>query len=359
MKIIITSVSAGAGHVRAANAIESYLKDSHEVSHVDLMDYSTKWFKHVYADKYIDIINNHPKLWKTLYNLSDKPTSKQVYKVRRWLEYKLHNKFFSYLKEANPDVVISTHFMPPEILIRFREKQKLNFKIHVVVTDFDVHYLWVHPNADHYFVAGENAKQKLIQYGISSEKISISGIPIMPNFFIKQDKEILFKKWNLSADKRTILLMAGGAGVGDLDIVADSILNSFNDIQVVALSGKNEKLLNKLNSISKKHVNRMLPVGFTNEVHELMTISDLVVTKPGGLSTSECIYLKKPMVLINPIPGQEELNAENIEKLGLGKLSFDLVNDLNSVISELPEYQNNFSKLTAVDSLNIMKDFYK
>ena len=358
MKIIITSVSAGAGHVRAANAMEAYLKEVHEVKHIDLMDYSTKWFKHIYADKYIDLINNHPKLWKALYNISDKPTSKEIYKIRRWMEYKLHNKFFTYLKEANPDVIVSTHFMPPEILIRFREKEKLNFKIHVVVTDFDVHYLWVHQMADHYFVAGENAKQKLIKYGIEAHKITISGIPIMPNFFIEQNKGFLFNKWNLHTDKKTILLMAGGAGVGELDIVADTILNNFNNIQVIALSGKNENLLNKLNNLSHKYGNRILPVGFTNEVHELMSISDLVVTKPGGLSTSECIYLKKPMVLINPIPGQEELNAETIENLGLGKLSLNLIKDLTLVINNLSQYHNNFEKLNIVDSLNIIRNFY-
>jgi processive 1,2-diacylglycerol beta-glucosyltransferase len=359
MKIIITSVSAGAGHVRAANAIEAYLKEDHEVEHLDLMNYSKKWFKHLYADKYIDIINKYPQLWKTLYNLSDKPTSKEVYKVRRWLEYKLHNKFFSYLKQQNPDVVISTHFMPPEILVRFREKEKLNFKIHVVVTDFDVHYLWVHPNADHYFVAGDNAKQKLIKYGIDSTKITISGIPIMPSFFKAQNKEALINKWQPQKDKKTILLMAGGAGVGELDDIADKILQNFNNVQVIALSGKNQKLLKKLMNLCKTYYRRITPIGFTNQVHELMAISDIVVTKPGGLSTSECIYLKKPMLLINPIPGQEELNAENIEALGLGKLSSNLIDDLNFMLNHLNIYENNFDKLSSYDSLKIISDFYK
>jgi processive 1,2-diacylglycerol beta-glucosyltransferase len=358
MKILITSVSAGAGHVRAANAIEAYLKDSHEVQHIDLMDYSKKWFKHLYADRYIDLINQYPKLWKNLYNMSDKPTSKEVYKVRRWLEYKLHNKFFNYLKEANPDVVISTHFMPPEILIRFREKEKLNFKIHVCVTDFDVHYLWVHPNVDHYFVAGERAKQKLIKYGINSNKITISGIPIMPIFFRKQDKQCLINKWQPQRNKKIVLLMAGGAGVGELDHIAKTILEKFEDVQVIALSGKNSRLLTKLINLCKTYYRRIIPMGFTNEVHELMSISDIVVTKPGGLSTSECIYLKKPMLLINPIPGQEELNAENIETLGLGKLSGNLIDDLSFMIDNLNIYENNFNKLTSYDSLKIISDFY-
>jgi processive 1,2-diacylglycerol beta-glucosyltransferase len=357
-KIIITSVSAGAGHVRAANAVEAYLKEKHDVSHIDLMNYSKKWFKHVYADKYIDLINNHPKVWKLLFDISDKPTPKEIYKIRSWLGYKIHNKFFAYLKQQNPDIVVSTHFMPPEILARYREKEKLNFKIHVVVTDFDVHYLWVHPDADHYFVAGENAKNRLIQYGIHPSKISVSGIPIMPNFFNTYDKSVLAKKWNLDENKRTVLLMAGGAGVGELDNVAKELLTGFEDIQIIALPGKNEQLLIKLKDIQKVYGNRILPIGFTNEVHELMSFADLVVTKPGGLSTSECIYLKKPMMLINPIPGQEELNAKNIAALGLGKLSSNLVKDLEYALRNLSIYKKSFDKLNRLDTKFIIQNFY-
>lgn len=359
-KILIVSVSAGAGHVRAAQALQSYLeKDGHEVKNVDLMDYSKKWFKHIYADKYIDIINNYPKMWKFLFDISDKPVKKSVYKTRRWIEYKLHQKFFDMINDFKPEHVISTHFMPPEILVRYKEKSLLDFKLHVAVTDFDVHQLWVHPEVNHFFVAGELAKNKLLKNNIHNEQITISGIPIMPQFFDSFNKAHLLNKWHLSANKKTLLLMAGGAGVGSLDLVAKEILDSFADVQIIALPGKNKDLLDKLNVLKETYGTLLQPIGFTSEVHELMFLSDLVVTKPGGLSTSECIALKKPMLLINPIPGQEELNAYNIEHLGLGLLAKNINQDLKIMLLNLSTYQKNFDKLIYNDTQQIFTHFFK
>lgn len=359
-KILIVSVSAGSGHVRAANAIQSYLEQSgHIVKNVDLMDYSKKWFKHIYTDKYIDLINHHPKVWKFLFDITDKPTTKSVYKTRRWFEYKLHKKFFDLLKEFEPEHVISTHFMPPEILIRYREKFFTDFELNVAITDFDVHQLWVHPQVDHFFVAGPLARSKLLQNGIYPEDITISGIPISPSFFQTFNKEELIKKWGLNSHKKTLLLMAGGAGVGNLDFISQEILNSFNDVQIIALPGKNKELLDKLNILKEKYNDSLTPIGFTNDVHELMFLSDLVVTKPGGLSTSECIALKKPMLLINPIPGQEELNAKSIENLGLGMLSSDIINDLKYMLSNLSNYEQNFENLPQYNTQEIYQHFFK
>lgn len=359
-KILIVSVSAGSGHVRAANAIEAYLENQgHTIKHVDLMDYSKKWFKNIYADKYIDLINNHPKVWKLLFDITDKPTKKSVYKTRRWFEYKLHKKFFDMLGDFQPEHIISTHFMPPEILVRFKEKYLVDFQIYVAVTDFDVHQLWVHPEVDHFFVAGNLAKNKLLENNIHPHDITISGIPISPQFFKQFNKEELLKKYNLSNNKKTLLLMAGGAGVGNLDIVSEEILNNFNDIQIIALPGKNNQLLDKLLSLKQVYGDRLNSLGFTNEVHELMYLADLVVTKPGGLSTSECISLKKPMLLINPIPGQEEFNAHNIESLGLGKLSSNIIADVKYMMENLETYQNSFNNIQTYDTQNIYQQFFK
>lgn len=359
-KVLIVSVSAGAGHVRAANAVEAYLNScGYEVKNVDLMTYSKKWFKHIYADKYIDLINNHPNLWKFLFELTDKPVSKPLYKTRRWLEYKLHKKFFQMIEDFKPDHVISTHFMPPEILLRFKEKKNLNFDISVVVTDFDVHYLWLHNNIKQYFVGGELAKNKLIKLGVNEKNITISGIPIMPQFFNSFNKQKLLEKWNLDSDKKTLLLMAGGAGIGSLDSISHEILSSINDVQIIALPGKNKELFDKLKKLEDKFGCRLKTIGFTNEVHELMFLSDLVVTKPGGLSTSECIALKKPMLLINPIPGQEEFNAKNIEQRHLGKLSTDIINDIKFMLNDLDKFTQQYQQENKHNTEEIISSYFK
>lgn len=360
-KILITSVSAGAGHVRAANAVEEYLKDKYSVRNEDLMEHSQIWFKNLYADKYLDLVNHTPWLWKLLYSLSDKPTLKTTFKLRRWIEYKTHHKFFKYIEQFQPEIIISTHFMPPEILLRLKEKTNLQFKIFVVVTDFDVHYLWTHIEADHYFVAGQLAKDKLIKYGITSDKITISGIPIMPLFFYQytvEEKQQLHHQWKTHNNKIKVLLMAGGAGIGDLDVIAKDILSKRENIQLIVLAGKNKELLEKLQSLEKQYPANIIAMGFTNKVHELMNISDIVMTKPGGLSTSECIAMKKPMLLVNPIPGQEEHNAIYLESLGIAKLAKNINDDLNFVINNLPNFINAYTSdvLKPLDTNKIIND---
>lgn len=351
-KVLITSVSAGAGHIRAAAAVEQYLRNDtaneYIIKNYDLMTFSTNWFKTVYATHYLAIINHLPTLWKSLYKLSDRPTLNINLKTRRWIEYNNHLAFFEQLKNFSPDIVISTHFMPPEILIAFKEKTQMNFKIAVVVTDFDVHYLWVHPEVDMYFVAGKKAKDKLIAYGIDENKIHISGIPVMPQFLKPSEVESLTKKWNFNPEKKRLLLMAGGAGVGGLDGLCKKILSKYPDIEVIALAGKNEKLLNNLVNIKNKGFNNLHPMGFTTEVHELMQLSDLIITKPGGLSTSECLVMKKPMLLINPIPGQEEHNAKLLTELGVAMLSKKLLVDIEYMLNNLDNFK---AALNNIDSL--------
>lgn len=353
-KILITSVSAGAGHVRAAQAVEKYLSSSFDVSNIDVMHFSKTWFKTIYADKYLDIVNHYPKVWKLLYNLSDKPSLTATFKTRRWIEYQSHKKFFEYVHHFQPQAIISTHFMPPEILIRLRDKLNLNFKIFVVITDFEVHYLWIHKEVDHYFVAGEQAKKTLISQGISENKITISGIPIQPQFFNSTfNISELKTKWNEIPGRKIITMMAGGEGIGALDNLVLKALEKHSEIQIFALAGKNKDLLHKLKNIQQNYPN-LTPLGFTQEVHELMAISDLIVTKPGGLSTSECLSMKKPMLLINPIPGQEEHNVIYLEQLGVAKLSNSFEEDLNHMLNNLHDYSKKYERLNSLDTAHIV-----
>jgi processive 1,2-diacylglycerol beta-glucosyltransferase len=249
--------------------------------------------------------------------------------------------------------------MPPEILLRFKEKSNIDFKIGVVVTDFDVHYLWVHPEVDLYFVAGKLAKEKLIAYGINADKIKITGIPVMPQFLQNFDTPNLMTKWKFSSDKKRLLLMAGGAGVGNLEQTCKKILSKYDNIEVIALAGKNEKLLKNLTNLKNKYPNNFFPMGFTTEIHELMYLSDLIVTKPGGLSTSECLLMKKPMLLINPIPGQEEHNAEILTKLGVAVLAKNLLDDIDYMFKNLNQFEIALNNLPTLNSQLLFQEEIK
>lgn len=181
----------------------------------------------------------------------------------------------------------------------------------------------------------------------------------MPQFFNSFNKQELLDKWNLDSSKKTLLLMAGGAGIGSLDSIAHEILSSINDVQIIALPGKNKELFNKLKKVKEKFGKNLKTIGFTNEVHELMFLSDLVVTKPGGLSTSECIALKKPMLLINPIPGQEEFNAQNIEERKLGKLSNNIIDDIKYMLNNIEDFNVQYKKELTHNTQDIILSHFK
>jgi processive 1,2-diacylglycerol beta-glucosyltransferase len=186
----------------------------------------------------------------------------------------------------------------------------------VQVTDFDVHALWVHPHVDRYCVASEEVAFRLADRGVPREKISVTGIPVMPQFSATLERAVCARELGLAPDKFTVLMMAGGAGVGRPDDLAKRLLQLPDDLQIVALAGRNADLLKRLQSLSKQHPGKLFPIGFTTTVERVMTAADLVVTKPGGLSVSECLAKERPMLLVSPIPGQEERNADYLLESG-------------------------------------------
>jgi processive 1,2-diacylglycerol beta-glucosyltransferase len=186
----------------------------------------------------------------------------------------------------------------------------------VQVTDFDVHALWVHPGVDHYCVASDEVAFRLADRGVPAEKIHVTGIPVMPQFTAPLERAICARELGLAADKFTVLMMAGGAGVGGLDELAARLLQLPHDLQLVALAGRNAELLERLQALAARHPGKLFPLGFTTTVERVMTAADLVVTKPGGLSVSECLAQRKPMLLVSPIPGQEERNADYLLEAG-------------------------------------------
>ena len=199
-------------------------------------------------------------------------------------------------------------FLPAELLSRQRaQPQKINGKrlppLWVQVTDFDVHALWVHPHVDRYCVANEEVAFRLADRGVPREKISVTGIPVMPQFSAPLERAVCARELGLAPDKFTVLMMAGGAGVGSLDEMAQRLLRLPDELQLVALAGRNADLLKRLQALAKQHPGKLFPLGFTTTVERVMTAADLVVTKPGGLSVSECLAKQRPMLLVSPIPG--------------------------------------------------------
>jgi processive 1,2-diacylglycerol beta-glucosyltransferase len=335
MKLLILSVSAGAGHVRAADAIlkaAEAAKPPLAATHIDLLSLVPKEFRKLYGEQYIKLVEKLPQLWSYLYSKSDRPSRDSlVGKLKRAAEKLNTRKLNAEIERLAPDVILCTHFLPAELLSRQRAPGKNGGKndgkhrpsLWVQVTDFDVHALWVHPHVDRYCVANEEVAFRLADRGIPREKISVTGIPVMPQFSSPLERAVCAREIGLAPEKFTILMMAGGAGVGSLDELAERLLRLPGEIQLVALAGRNADLLQRLQAQALRHPGRLFPLGFTTTVERLMTAADLVVTKPGGLSVSECLAKRRPMLLVSPIPGQEERNADYLLESGAALKAVD------------------------------------
>ncbi len=322
--ILILSVSAGAGHVRAAQALEAAAKAANpplRATHLDLLALVPKDFRKLYAEQYIKLVDRLPQLWSFLYAKSDRPSRDSLLGTLKRAAEKLNTrKLQSEIARLRPDAILCTHFLPAELLSR--QKAKLEDKgatlppLWVQVTDFDVHALWVHPHVDRYCVASDEVAFRLADRGVPRAKISVTGIPVMPQFSVPLDRRECALELGLAPERFTVALMAGGAGVGSLDELATRLLRASDELQLIALAGRNAELLAKLRKLAKSHPGRLFPLGFTTTVERVMSASDLVVTKPGGLTVSECLARHKPMLLVSPIPGQEERNADYLLEAG-------------------------------------------
>lgn len=319
-RLLILSVSAGAGHVRAAQAVEAAARTAQpplEATHIDLLTLVPADFRRLYGQQYIKLVEKLPQLWAYLYSRSDRPSRDSLLgSLKRSAEKLNTRKLSAEIERLQPDAILCTHFLPAELLSRQRAKGRNVPPLWVQVTDFDVHALWVHPHVDGYCVASEEVAFRLADRGVPREKITVTGIPVMPQFSAPLDRATCARELGLAADKFTVLMMAGGAGVGGLDVLAARLLRLPDDLQLVALAGRNEELSGRLQRLAKAHAGKLFPLGFTTTVERVMTASDLVVTKPGGLSVSECLAKGRPMLLVSPIPGQEERNADYLMEAG-------------------------------------------
>lgn len=326
--ILLLSVSAGAGHIRAAEAVRQAAVRSHpglHVEHLDVMDVVPRLFKRLYADSYLKIINRHPAFWGYLYHTSDKarPDS-SLNRLREALERINTRKLHDRIRTLAPKVIVCTHFLPAQLLARLRRLGQSTTPTWVVVTDFDVHLLWVHEGLSGYCVATEEIAHRLRGRGVGDTRIAVTGIPIDPAFANPPERAVCAAALGLDPAKRTILLMSGGHGVGDLYGIAERAMAIPGDHQVVAMAGRNADLLARLGELAAAHPGRLVAQGFTSTPERVMACADLAVGKPGGLSTSECLAIGLPMLVVSPIPGQEERNSDHLLEHGAALKAHDM-----------------------------------
>jgi processive 1,2-diacylglycerol beta-glucosyltransferase len=323
----LLSVSAGAGHVRAAQAIAAAAaqRADLQVEHIDLLTLVSAGFRKVYGELYLDLVERHPQLWAHLYHQSDRAEPDAFSnKLRRALERVSTRALGDAVKRAAPDAIICTHFLPAELLARAAARGRSLPPVHVVVTDFDLHRLWVQPGVAGYCVASEEVAFRLQHY-LPQMPVQVTGIPIMPAFAAAPPRDECRRELGLQDGGLTAMVMTGGAGLASGAAMVQRLLDIGGELQIVAIAGRNEELLARYQALAAQYPGRLVPIGFTKTIERVMAASDLCITKPGGLSTSECLAMGLPMLLISPIPGQEERNAHHLLEQGAARLAMDAV----------------------------------
>ncbi len=326
--LAILSVSAGAGHVRAGealNASAAMLYPGVRAVHINAMDLVSTAFRKLYTDTYIKIVEHSPALWSYLYDKMDDPAAApRLQRLVKAIERLNTHRFVKELCRLAPTHVICTHYLPAQLLSRLIGKRAFTTPVWVQVTDFDVHALWMVDHMQGYFAASAEVAHRMCNRGIAPERAHVTGIPIMPEFSQPHAREACARELGLDPARRTLLLMSGGVGVAGQEAVVERLLSMPGDFQIVALAGRNQKMLANLRAIAARAGGRVLPLGFTTTIERVMAASDLAVTKPGGLTTSECLAMGLPMLLVSTIPGQEERNASYLLENGAALRAYDL-----------------------------------
>ncbi|MDC8013504.1 MGDG synthase family glycosyltransferase [Tahibacter soli] len=325
-RLLLLSVSAGAGHARAAEALRVAAQAHYgaQALHLDVMDHVTAAFRKLYTDYYLRLVDKYPALWAQLYRITNEtPADAPGARLRRGIERLNARDLRKAIAAFAPDIVICTHFLPAELLLRERERGRLDAPVWVQVTDFDLHALWEVPRMAGYFAASDEVAYRMRARGLPAERVHVTGIPIMPAFAEIPDRADCARELGLDPARTTLLLMGGGAGVGALDEAAATLLALDVDFQLIALAGRNAAMLEKLQALAQRHPGRLFPHGYTNRIERLMGAADLAVSKPGGLTTSECLALGLPMIVFAPIPGQEERNCDYLLEHGAALKAVD------------------------------------
>lgn len=373
MKVLIFYASYGGGHLNAAKSINNCIKTNYkniDVELIDCMKYVNKTIEKVTTAAYREMAKKAPWAWGKIYADSQKgPLAHISSRSNKVMAIKL----IKLLREKQPDLIISTHPFGSQMCSYLKRKNKINSKIATIMTDFAPHDQWIvgHDFTDYFFVAHDKMKQYLLSKNIPEKKIFATGIPISDRFSKLYNKKEIFEKYNLSENKKTILFFGGGEfGLGKTRTVEifENFVKLESDIQIIGIAGKNKKMKLSFEEIVKKYnkSGNVKILEFTNDVPELMNISDIVVTKPGGLTTSESLASNLPMVIINPIPGQEEENAEFLESKGIAIWikktddSYKIIKELLSDADKLKKMKQNTSILAKPHSTkNICKTLLK
>lgn len=327
--IVILSTASGGGHISAARAVEGAFsaKGGETCAHIEVLEHSSKLYRGIYNHGFLKLVEKASWAYGAAYDLSDNPQLDVPAHLS--LAHKFNTQSLRQsLKEHDPKVLFCTHFLPEQVALDLRKQGKLSSKIAVVVTDQVIHAQWF-GKVDAFFVGNDLVKQSLIAKGVPQDKVFVTGIPIDLKFARRYDKSEAREKLQLRKNGEVVLYTGGGHGIGGVEETVKQIFPSLPpSAQLVVLCGRGKELYDSLSSfretLAPADRERIVSVGFTKEMEWYMAAADLMVGKPGGLTSSETLAMGLPFVMVNAMPGQEEGNADFIASAGAGVWVRDL-----------------------------------
>jgi processive 1,2-diacylglycerol beta-glucosyltransferase len=321
-RILVLSGSVGAGHLRAAQAVELALRrlvPDAVVRNVDVLELTNAAFRQVYGKAYLDLVNKAPHVLGFFYDLMDQPSKSGKHRADRlrlaWQRMNL-KKFSKLICGEQWDLAINTHFLPAEIIAALRREGKCALPQVTVTTDFETHRLWVNSPCELFFTATAEGALYLQSWGVPAGLTRVTGIPIHPVFAEEKDRGDCLRRQGLVGDRPIVLQLSGGFGVGPIKRIFEQLLTVERPLEIVAVAGRNEEVRAELQAATVPERHHVKVLGFTDQIDELMAAADIVLSKPGGLTTSETLARGVAMVVVNPIPGQESRNSDYLLENG-------------------------------------------
>jgi processive 1,2-diacylglycerol beta-glucosyltransferase len=326
-RVLIMSVSAGMGHIKAAAALEkTFAADKRvvEVINNDALQYTNKLFRDFYSTFYTSLVKSAPNFLGWWYKTSDEPWRTDT--MRHMIDRLNTKPLVRFIRDFDPHIIVCTHFMPAGIISHLIATEQLQAQLSIVVTDFDFHAMWLSRAFHRYFVAIDETKAYLEMLGMPKDRITVSGIPIDPVFgkpVIRTQECVLL---GLDPSKPILLLSAGAMGISPTDFILEQLLLLRHQAQLLVVCGRNEDLRRRIEQrLQNLHNPAVRVFGYTEEMHRWMKMADLFIGKPGGLTTAEAVASGLPMCVFNPIPGQEERNCDHLLEEGIAVKCNDLI----------------------------------
>jgi len=341
-RILLMYITKVSGHRQATMAIQHAIKSldpNVTAPTVNGFGYTYPRLERVINGAYMGVIKTTPKVWDYLY---DNPRIlKKSKRIKAFLHKTSHAKIGRLIAKYRPDTVVCTQAFPCGMVADYKRAYNADFKLVGVLTDYAPHSFWINDGVDCYIVPSSDAKERFKTKGVTEDAIKVYGIPIRPKFAVQLDKKPIAEKLGLDLNVPTVLVMGGGQGLGPIKAVVKSLLRIEMPLQMIVLTGVNKKLLKWLDrQKTKKRKPKtsknktIIAYEYANNVDELMEVSTLIITKPGGMTTSECLAKGLPMVIVNPLPGQEMRNTGFLLKKGIA-IRIDKTNDIGEEIELL------------------------